>query len=101
MGRRGTMRDWCDYPEDVKIIAIAYINGIPVGAGMVVEIDGYFEYNIGVYVRRAFRKNGIGTKILKVLQKRDKSEWYSYTGTKAASKLYGKTGKKRQKNQSS
>lgn len=59
------MWHWCQKPEDVEIVSVAYDEkGIPIASGMIMNYIGLFdESNIGVYVRKKHRKNGIGSAI--------------------------------------
>lgn len=51
-------------------VSIAYIDNLPVGCSIFTEDLMHGCYNCGVYIKPAYRRYGIGTKVIKALHKR-------------------------------
>ncbi len=51
----------------IKTIAVAYENGNPVGAAVYFE-PPLTEYNVSVFVNKNYRRLGIGTAVIKLLE---------------------------------
>lgn len=56
----GEMSYWCHKPQ-VRVIAMAFEGERPVGAAI---IGDFWPWDVGVYVKAEFRRNGIGTALL-------------------------------------
>ena len=68
----GMMVEWFEHPREIAAIALAYTNGdhLPIGAAVLLNYEDS-DYNFGVFVDQSWRRNGVGTNLVKAIQKRD------------------------------
>lgn len=70
---KGTMRRWIKEPRTIRMIAVAYVETKPVGCIILRNIKEY-ECNIGVFVRKAHRRKGIGKALVQLVQAKTRKE---------------------------
>lgn len=52
-------------PEDIGAISLTYVGEIPIAACIITKTHCMYGCNVGVFVAEKYRKQGIGTEILK------------------------------------
>ena len=78
----GVMQHWFRDPEYVVAMSIAYHLGIPVGMAMLMKKGrGFDGSRVGVFVRRAMRRQGVGKRLVSLVKKRTEQgflvcKWY-------------------------
>ena len=67
----GMMQDWFQEPNTAKVIAVAYNRNDRIVAAAILMDDSYHrEPCFGVYVKRRYRRKGIGKKLTKIVLRR-------------------------------
>ena len=94
MGHYGTMRQWASGPKDELLgVVVIYNEDKPVGAGIIKLYPYQTRPYIGVYVKPSHRKQGLGSQLAKRLVGiSGQTKLVTWTGTRAALKLYKKVG---------
>ena len=82
-----SMAYWLSYPKWIEAIAIVREGGIPIAGGVRLKRGDEDSPNIGVYVQHKHRRKGIGSRIIKILCKCDKTI-YAAKGVEGSDKFY-------------
>jgi GNAT superfamily N-acetyltransferase len=86
----GTMSDWCrDDSEKIDMIAVYYLDEIPIGAMILLKEKTYQDCNIGVYIIPDFRRNKYGSKLVKCAKAKGKVEIFPWIEIHSAKSFYG------------
>lgn len=71
----GMMQDWFRNPETAEVIAVAYDKDRVIGAAILMEDAHYNEPRFGVYVKRQYRRKGIGKKLTNIIKRRSEFDF--------------------------
>ena len=65
----GLMKIWARHKHNIKTFVIVTYKNTPIGAGILNDIAfSTYSINTGIFVKDKYRRQGIGTEILKRLQ---------------------------------
>lgn len=83
--------DWIQMPEDITHIVLCLFKDTPIAAGM--RMNEEYSTDSGVFVKKKYRRVGIGTKIVKRLAKKSMECYLNVTeGIPGSEKFYSGLG---------